>query len=170
MVGGTVPKEYIPAIERGIREAAENGVLAGYPLIDFKAVLLDGSYHEVDSSEMAFKIAAMNAFREGMRKAKPVLLEPIMCVDVFTPEEYMGEVIKDLSGRRAKIVGMEDRTQGKVISAICPLEEMCGYATSLRSVSQGRANYSMKFSHYAEVPGHVAEKILSGVKRRFSLA
>jgi len=170
VVGGTVPKEYIPAIERGIREAAENGILAGYPLIDFKAVLLDGSYHEVDSSEMAFKIAAMNAFREGMRKAKPVLLEPIMCVDVFTPEEYMGEVIKDLSGRRAKIVGMEDRTQGKVISAICPLEEMFGYATSLRSVSQGRANYSMKFSHYAEVPGHVAEKILSGVKRRFSLA
>jgi elongation factor G len=170
IVGGSVPKEYIPAIEQGIRDAAENGVLAGYPMIDFKAVLLDGSYHEVDSSEMAFKIAAMHAFREGVRKAQPVLLEPIMSVDVFTPEEYMGEVIKDLSSRRAKISGMEDRQQGKVISARCPLEAMFGYATSLRSSSQGRANYSMKFSHYDEVPASVAEEIMSGVKRRFTVA
>jgi len=170
IVGGSVPKEYIPAIEKGIRDAAENGVLAGYPMIDFKAVLLDGSYHEVDSSEMAFKIAAAHAFREGVRKAQPVLLEPIMSVDVFTPEEYMGEVIKDLSSRRAKISGMEDRQQGKVISARCPLEAMFGYATSLRSASQGRANYSMKFFHYDEVPASVAEEIMSGVKRRFTVA
>jgi elongation factor G len=170
IVGGRVPKEYIPAVEQGIREAAENGVLAGYGVIDFRAVLLDGSYHEVDSSEMAFKIAAMNGFREGMRRAKPVLLEPIMAVEVFTPEEYMGEVIKDLSGRRAKIVGMEERQLGKIISANCPLEAMFGYATTLRSASQGRANYSMKFSHYAEVPAAVSEQIINGVKRRFSIA
>jgi elongation factor G len=170
VVGGSVPREYVPAVEQGIRQGAENGVIAGYPLIDFKAVLLDGSYHEVDSSEMAFKIAAMNALREGIRRAKPVLLEPIMSVDVFTPEEYMGEVIRDLSGRRAKILGMEERSQGKLISANCPLEEMFGYATTLRSASQGRANYSMKFSHYAQVPGQVAERILSGVKRGFTMA
>jgi elongation factor G len=165
VVGGSVPREYIPAVEQGIRAGAENGVIAGYPLIDFKAVLLDGSYHEVDSSEMAFRIAAVNALREGIRRAKPVLLEPIMSVDVFTPEEYMGEVIRDLSGRRGKILGMEDRPQGKLVSAHCPLEEMFGYATTLRSASQGRANYSMKFSHYAHVSGQVADRILSGVKR-----
>ncbi len=170
IVGGSIPKEYVPAIEKGIRDSAENGILAGYPVIDFKAILLDGSYHEVDSSEIAFRIAAMNAFREGMRRAKPVLLEPIMSVDVFTPEEYMGEVIKDLSSRRAKISGMEDRQQGKVVTASCPLEAMFGYATSLRSASQGRANYSMKFSHYDQVPVSVAEEIMSGVKRRFTVA
>jgi elongation factor G len=168
IVGGSVPKEYIPAVEQGIRDAAENGVLAGFPMIDFKAVLLDGSYHEVDSSEMAFKIAAMNAFREGIRKAQPVLLEPIMSVDVYTPEEYMGEVIKDMSSRRAKISGMEDRQSGKVISALCPLENMFGYATTLRSLSQGRANYSMKFAHYDEVPASVQDEIMSGVKRRLT--
>jgi elongation factor G len=170
VVGGAVPREYVPAIERGIRDAAENGVVAGYPVIDFKATLLDGSHHEVDSSEMAFKIAAMNAFREGMRRANPVLLEPIMSVEVFTPEEYMGEIIKDLSARRGRIVSMEDRHQGKVISASCPLEEMFGYATSLRSASQGRANYSMTFSHYAQVPAGVTKRIMSGVKRGFSIA
>jgi len=161
VVGGRVPKEFMAAIEAGIREAAENGVLAGYPVIDFKATLVDGSYHEVDSSELAFKIAAMNACREGLRKAQPVLLEPIMDVEIITPEEYLGDVIKDLSARRGKIQGIEDRPHGKRISAQCPLKEMFGYATSLRSYSQGRANYSMKFSHYLEVPKTVAEGIIN---------
>ncbi len=166
---GRVPREYIPAVEEGIRAASENGVLAGYPLIDFKAVLLDGSYHEVDSSELAFKFAAMNAFRQGMIKAHPVLLEPIMSVDVITPEEYMGDVIKDLSSRRARILGMDDRQKAKLISAQCPLKEMFGYATTLRSLSKGRANYSMKFSHYAEAPTHVTEQILSSAQKKYSL-
>jgi elongation factor G len=164
IVGGSVPRDYIPAVEAGIRDASENGVLAGYPLIDFKATLLDGSFHEVDSSELAFKIAAMNALRDGIRKSKPVMLEPVMAVEVITPEEYMGEIIKDMSSRRAKIVGMEDRQHGKLVVAECPLKEMFGYATSLRSISQGRANYSMKFSHYMEVPVSIAEGIISGTK------
>jgi elongation factor G len=164
VVGGSVPRDYIPAVEAGIREASENGVLAGYPLIDFKATLLDGSSHEVDSSELAFKIAAMNALRDGIRKSDPVLLEPIMSVEVITPDEYMGEIIKDLSSRRAKIAGMEDRQHGKLVVAECPLKEMFGYATSLRSFSQGRANYSMKFSHYMEVPVSIAEGIISGTR------
>jgi elongation factor G len=167
VVQGRVPRDFIPAVEEGIRGACENGVLSGYPVIDFKATLVDGSYHEVDSSELAFKIAAMNAFREGIRRAGPVLLEPIMAVEVITPDEYMGEIIKDLSSRRAKIVGMEDRSHGKVISAECPLKEMFGYATRLRSASQGRANYSMKFSHYAQVPQSISEDIAAGVKSRF---
>jgi elongation factor G len=164
IVGGRVPREYIPAVESGIRDASENGVLAGYPLIDFKATLLDGSFHEVDSSELAFKIAAMNALRDGIRRADPVLLEPVMAVDAITPEEYMGEIIKDMSSRRAKIVGMEDRQHGKLVVAECPLKEMFGYATTLRSISQGRANYSMKFSHYMEVPASITEDIISGSK------
>jgi len=166
VVQGRVPRDYIPAVEEGIRGACENGVLSGYPVIDFKATLVDGSYHEVDSSELAFKIAAMNAFREGIRRAGPVLLEPIMSVEIVTPDEYMGEIIKELSSRRAKIVGMEDRLHGKVVSAECPLKEMFGYATRLRSSSQGRANYSMKFSHYAQVPQSVSEDIVAGVKSR----
>jgi elongation factor G len=133
-------------------------------------VLLDGSYHEVDSSELAFKFAAMNAFRTGITRSKPVLLEPVMRVEVITPEEYMGEIIKDLSSRRSKIVGMEDRQHGKIIVSLCPLKEMFGYATSLRSFSQGRANYSMTFSHYAEVSSLVAEKIVSGVRGSQSIA
>ena len=169
VVGGKVPREYVPAIEAGFRDASENGVLAGYPCIDFKVTLLDGSYHEVDSSELAFKLAAMSAFREGAKKAKPVLLEPIMRVEAVTPEEYMGEVIKDLSSRRSKIMGMEDRAHGKLVVAECPLKEMFGYATTLRSSSQGRANYSMKFSHYAEVPASIAEEIVLGTrKKRFA--
>ncbi|HEB33346.1 MAG TPA: elongation factor G [Spirochaetes bacterium] len=164
IVGGKVPREFISAVESGIRGASENGVLAGYPLIDFKATLLDGSSHEVDSSELAFKIAAMNALRDGIRRADPVILEPIMAVEAITPEEYMGEIIKDMSSRRAKIVGMEDRPHGKLVVAECPLKEMFGYATSLRSVSQGRANYSMKFTHYMEVPASIAEGIISGNK------
>ncbi len=164
VVQGRVPREYIPAVEAGIRGACENGVLAGYPVIDFKATLVDGSSHEVDSSELAFKIAAMNAFREGIRRAGPVLLEPIMSVEIITPDEYMGEIIKDLSSSRAKILGMEDRMHGKVVIADCPLKEMFGYATRLRSASQGRANYSMKFSHYAQVPQSVSADIVAGVK------
>jgi elongation factor G len=164
ITGGRVPREYIPAIEAGIRNASENGILAGYPLIDFKATLLDGSYHEVDSSELAFKFAAMNAFREGIKKSGPVLLEPIMAVEVITPEDYMGEIIKDLSSRRTKIVGLEERQHGKLITAESPLREMFGYATRLRSFSQGRANYSMKFSHYQQVPGTLADEITLGVK------
>jgi len=169
VIGGRIPKEYIPSIEAGIRDASENGVLAGYPVIDFKAVLRDGSYHEVDSSEMAFKLAAMNAFREGMRRASPVLLEPVMYVEVITPEEYMGEVIKDLSSRRGKIIGMEERQHGKLIVAECPLKEMFGYATALRSFSQGRANYSMQFSHYAQIPEAISGKIVTGIKGNYSL-
>jgi elongation factor G len=169
IVGGTIPREYIPAVKAGISEAAENGVLAGYPVIDFKATLLDGSYHEVDSSELAFKIASLNAFREGIRKAHPILLEPIMSVNVVTPEDYMGEIIKDLSTRRSKIIGMEDAQNGKTIAFGCPLKEMFGYATSLRSHSQGRANYSMKFSHYAEVPKTVADEMITGVKTRYTI-
>jgi elongation factor G len=170
VVGGNVPKDFIPAVEEGIRDAAENGILAGYPLIDFKAVLLDGSYHEVDSSEFAFKIAAMNALREGVRRARPVLLEPVMAVEVITPEEYMGDVIKDLSSRRSRILGFEERPLGKLIVAESPLRDMFGYATTLRSSSQGRANYSMKFSHYAEVPSGIAEEIMDGVKQNFSFS
>jgi len=170
VVGGRVPREYIPAVEQGIRNAAENGVLAGYPCIDFKATLLDGSFHEVDSSEMAFKIAAMNGFREGVKKAKPILLEPIMELEIVTPEEYMGEIIKDLSSRRGKILGFEDRQRGKIIAAECPLKELFGYATKLRSYSQGRANYSMKFSHYEMVPRAVTDEILLGNRRKYSYA
>ncbi len=170
VVGGRVPREYIPAVEQGIRDAAENGVLAGYPCIDFKATLLDGSFHEVDSSEMAFKIAAMNGFREGVKKAKPILLEPIMELEIVTPEDYMGEIIKDLSSRRGKILGLEDGQQGKIIAAECPLKELFGYATRLRSYSQGRANYSMKFSHYEMVPRAVADEILLGNRRKYSYA
>jgi len=170
VIGGRVPREYIPAVKEGIRDAAENGVLAGYPCIDFKATLLDGSYHEVDSSELAFRIAAMNAFRDGIRKSEPVLLEPIMEIEIVTPEEYMGEIIKDLSSRRSRIMGLEDRQHGKLIVAECPLKELFGYATRLRSASQGRANYSMLFSHYEAVPQSVADEIVLGNRRKYSYA
>ena len=170
VIGGRVPREYIPAVEEGIRNAAGNGVLAGYPCIDFKATLLDGSFHEVDSSELAFRIAAMNAFREGIRKSEPVLLEPVMEIEIVTPEEYMGEIIKDLSSRRARIMGLEDRQHGKLIVAECPLKELFGYATRLRSLSQGRANYSMQFSHYETVPQSIADEIVLGNRRKYSYA
>lgn len=170
VVGGRIPKEYIPAVEAGIIAASENGVLAGYPMVDFKAVLLDGSYHEVDSSELAFKFAAMNAFRQGMIKASPILLEPVMFVDVFTPEEHMGDVIKDLSMRRGKIIGIDNRQKAKLIWAQCPLKELFGYATALRSLSQGRANYSMKLSHYAGVPVSMAREILSKSEKKYAFS
>jgi len=160
-VGGVIPKQYIPAIEEGVKEAMQVGVLAGYPVVGIKATLLDGSYHEVDSSEMAFKIAASMAFKEAMEKGSPVLLEPIMKVEVTTPEDYMGNVIADLNSRRAHIDALENRGHLRVIRALVPLSEMFGYATTLRSLSQGRANYIMVLSHYDKVPEKVAEKILN---------
>jgi elongation factor G len=158
--GGVVPKEYIPAVEAGVKEALETGVVAGYPMTDIKVTLFEGSYHEVDSSEMAFKIAGSIAFKEGAKKANPVLLEPIMEVEVTTPEEFMGDVIGDLNKRRGRVQGMEARGNAQVIRALVPLAEMFGYATDLRSMTQGRATYIMKFSHYEEVPPSVADQII----------
>jgi len=160
IVGGVIPKEFIPAIGEGVKEAAENGVLAGYEVIDVVATLVDGSYHEVDSSEMAFKIAGSMAFKEALKAAKPYLLEPIMDVEVSTPEQYLGDVIGDLSSRRGKIKNMEDKSGVKVIRADIPLGEMFGYATTLRSITQGRGTYVMQFSTYEEVPSSIAEKII----------
>jgi elongation factor G len=160
--GGTVPREYIPAVEKGLKEAMPNGVLAGFPVVDVKVTLFDGSYHEVDSSEQAFKMAAILAFKDGMRKANPVLLEPMMSVEVETPEDYMGDVMGDLNRRRGIIQGMDDMAGGgKAIKAEVPLAEMFGYSTDLRSMSQGRATYSMEFKHYSEAPKNVAEAVIS---------
>jgi elongation factor G len=161
IVGGVVPKEFIPAVEAGVREAAESGVLAGYPMVDISVTLYDGSYHEVDSSEMAFKIAGSMGFKNAVQQAQPVLLEPVMKVEVLVPEEYMGDVIGDLNSRRGHITSMELRNGLQVIDALVPLAEMFGYATDLRSRTQGRGNYTMQFSHYAEVPKNLAEKIIA---------
>jgi elongation factor G len=158
--GGRVPREYIPAVQKGINEALQEGVLAGYPVVDVKATLFDGSYHEVDSNENAFKMAAIFAFKDGMRAAQPTLLEPIMAVEVETPEEKMGDVMGDLSSRRGVIQGMDDLPGGKAIKAEVPLGEMFGYSTTLRSLTQGRATYTMEFKHYAEAPKSVAESII----------
>ncbi|TZE82717.1 elongation factor G [Calorimonas adulescens] len=160
IVGGVIPKEYIPSVDAGIQEAMQSGVLGGYPVVDVRAILFDGSYHEVDSSDMAFKIAASMAFKEGMKKADPVLLEPIMKVEVVVPEEFMGDVIGDINSRRGKIEGMEMRAGAQIIRAYVPLAEMFGYSTDLRSRTQGRGTYSMHFSHYDEVPKNIAETIL----------
>ncbi len=160
IVGGVVPKEYIPAVDKGIQEQMENGVIAGYPVVDVKVTLFDGSYHEVDSSEMAFKIAGSMGFKEGAKQASPVLLEPIMKVEVVTPEEYMGDVMGDLNRRRGVVQGMDDSPAGKVIRAEVPLAEMFGYATDLRSATQGRATYSMEFEKYAEAPANIADEII----------
>jgi elongation factor G len=160
--GGTVPREFIPAVEKGLMETLPNGVLAGFPVVDVKVTLFDGSYHDVDSNENAFKMAASMAFKDAMRKANPVLLEPMMAVEVETPEDYMGNVMGDLSSRRGMVQGMEDQVGGiKVIKAEVPLAEMFGYATTLRSLSQGRATYSMEFKHYAEAPKNVAEAVIN---------
>ena len=162
VVGGVIPKEYIPAVDKGIQEQMKNGVLAGFPVVDLKVTVFDGSYHDVDSNEMAFKIAGSMAFKEGFMKAKPVLLEPIMKVEVETPEDYMGDVIGDLNRRRGLVQGMDDLLGGaKQIRAQVPLSEMFGYATDLRSATQGRASYSMEFSHYSEAPNNVSEAIIS---------
>ncbi|HNV12744.1 MAG TPA: elongation factor G [bacterium] len=157
--GGAIPREYIPAIEKGVKEAMQSGILAGYPMVDVKVTVYDGSYHEVDSSEIAFKMAAIFAFKDACQKASPVLLEPVMKVEVTTPEEYMGNIIGDLNAKRGQIEEMTDRGNAKVVLAKVPLAEMFGYATSLRSMSQGRANYSMEFSHYNEVPRNILEQI-----------
>jgi elongation factor G len=161
IVGGKVPREFIPACEKGVKEAMTTGVLAGYPMVDLKVNLTDGSYHEVDSSEMAFKIAASMGFKEACRRAKPVLLEPIMDVEVVTPEEYMGPVVGDLNSRRGRIMAMEARAGAQVIRAHVPLGQMFGYATDLRSMTQGRATSTMQFSRYEEVPSGIAEEIMA---------
>ncbi len=160
IVGGVVPKEYIPAIDKGVQEQLKSGVLAGYPILDVKVTLFDGSFHEVDSSEIAFKIAGSMAFREGVRKASPVLLEPVMKVEIITPEDYMGDVVGDVNRRRGIIHGMDDTPSGKIINCEVPLAEMFGYATDLRSATQGRATYSMQFEKYNEVPASIAETII----------
>jgi elongation factor G len=160
IVGGTVPREFIPAVEKGVKEAAETGVLAGYPVVDVKVTLFDGSFHDVDSDEISFRMAAIFGFKDGFRAAKPVILEPIMKVEVVTPEEYMGDVIGDLNRRRGQIHGMEDTPAGKTITAEVPLAEMFGYATTVRSMSQGRATFTMEFAKYMEVPANVADTII----------
>ena len=162
--GGAVPREFIPAVQKGVQEALQDGVLAGYPVVDVKTTLFDGSYHEVDSNENAFKMAAIFAFKDGMRSASPVLLEPVMAVEVETPEEKMGDVMGDLSARRGIIQGMDDLPGGKAIKAEVPLGEMFGYSTTLRSLTQGRATYTMEFKHYAEAPRSVAEAVISSKK------
>jgi len=159
IVGGAIPREYISSVDGGIKEAMEAGVLAGFPVVDIKVRLVDGSYHDVDSSEMAFKVAGSMAFKEASKRAKPVLLEPVMAVEVVTPEEYMGDVIGNINSRRGQIEGMEPRGNAQVIKARVPLAEMFGYATDVRTMSQGRATYTMQFLHYAEVPHSIAEKL-----------
>ena len=160
ITGGAIPREYIPAVDKGIQEALEAGVVAGYPVQDIKVTLYDGSYHEVHSSEMAFKIAGSMAIKKGLRAANPVLLEPIFKVEVTTPEEYMGDVIGDLNSRRGQVSGMTDRNNAKIISAEVPLSQMFGYATDLRSKTQGRASYSMEFEKYVEVPKNIAQQVI----------
>ena len=161
VVGGAIPKEYIPAVGAGIEEASKSGILAGFPVLGIKATVYDGSYHEVDSNEMAFKIAGSMAFKEAMQKAGPILLEPIMKVEVTMPEDYMGDVIGDINSRRGRIEGMDDVGGGKIVRAMVPLSEMFGYSTDLRSRTQGRGNYSMFFEKYEPVPKSVQEKIIS---------
>jgi elongation factor G len=164
VTGGDVPREYIPSVDQGIQEAMETGVLAGYPLVDVRATLVNGSSHEVDSSEMAFKVAGQLALREAVRKAGPVLLEPMMQVEVVTPEDYMGDVIGDLTARRGKVERMEQRGSNQAIRVLVPLAEMFGYATDLRSRTQGRATHTMQFHSYQEVPKNIAEEIVARVR------
>jgi len=161
IVGGAVPKEYIPAVDKGVQEQLKNGILAGYPVVGVKVTLIDGSYHDVDSSELAFKIAGSIGFKEGARKANPVLLEPVMAVEVETPEEYMGDVVGDLSRRRGVVLGMDDNAGIKVLRVEVALAEMFGYSTALRSLSQGRATYSMEFKKYQEAPLNIAESVIN---------
>jgi len=164
IIGGVVPKEYIKPVMEGVREAMKNGVLAGYPVDDVKAKLFDGSFHPVDSSEIAFKVAGSIAFREAAKRAEPILLEPIMDVEVVTPEDYLGDVMGDLNSRRGKILGIKPRKNGQVVKATVPLAEMFGYATAVRSMTQGRALFTMQFAHYGEVPKTIADGIIEKVK------
>jgi elongation factor G len=156
---GRIPREFIPSVEKGIREALQSGVVAGYPVVDIVTALVDGSFHAVDSNDMAFQVAGSMAVKDAMHKAQPYLLEPIMKVDVVMPEEYLGDVMGDLSSRRGHILGMEGRGTSQNVKASVPLAEMFGYATELRSMTSGRATYSMEFSHYAEMPGNLAEAV-----------
>jgi elongation factor G len=165
IVGGAIPREYIPAIEKGVKEAMAKGVLAAFPMVDLKVTLVDGSYHEVDSSEMAFKIAGSMAFKEGALKAAPILLEPIMSLEIITPEEFMGAVVGDLNSRRGKTTKMEYRVGTNVIAGEVPLANMFGYATDLRSLTQGRATFTLQFSHYHPVPSSLSEEILSQIRK-----
>ncbi|MBP9738429.1 elongation factor G, partial [Candidatus Saccharibacteria bacterium] len=159
--GGVVPSEYVKPVQNGIEEAMGNGVIAGYPVVDISAELYDGSYHDVDSNEMAFKIAGSMALQAGVKNAAPILLEPVMKVEVVVPEEFMGDVIGDLNGRRGRVESMEDRSNAKVILSFVPLSEMFGYTTDIRSMTQGRASSTMELDHYAEVPSHVAEAVIA---------
>ena len=159
--GGAIPKEYIPAVSKGVKEQLQNGVVAGYPLQGVKVTLYDGSFHEVDSSEMAFKLAGSMAAKDGAMKASPILLEPMMSVEVVTPEDYMGDVVGDLNRRRGQVQNMEDIPSGKAITALVPLAEMFGYATDLRSATQGRATYTMEFEKYLDVPSNLTEEIIN---------
>jgi elongation factor G len=165
IVGGAIPKEFIPAVQKGVVEAMEKGVLAGFPVVDIKVTLTDGSFHEVDSSEMAFKIAGSIGFKEGARRANPILLEPLMSIEIITPEEFMGQVISDLNSRRGKTTKVENRGGTNVIAGEVPLASVFGYATDLRSLTQGRATFTLQFSHYSPVPHSVSEEILSDLKR-----
>jgi len=164
ITGGAIPREYIPAVGKGCEEAMANGVLAGYPMVDIRATVVDGSYHDVDSNEMAFKVAGSMGFRKGCLEANPVILEPMMEVEVVTPEDYMGDIVGDLNRRRGRVLGMEDRSGVKVVEAEVPLSEMFGYSTNVRSMSQGRATYTMQFKHYEEVPKNIAQEIIAAVK------
>jgi elongation factor G len=165
IVGGRIPKEYIPAVEKGVMEAMEKGVLAGYPMVDIKVTLIDGSFHEVDSSEMAFKIAGSIGFKEGARQANPILLEPMMSIEIITPEEFMGQVVSDLNSRRGRTTRVEYRGGTTVVTGEVPLANTFGYVTDLRSLTQGRATFTLQFSHYSPVPQSVSEEILSEMKR-----
>jgi elongation factor G len=164
IVGGSVPKEFVPAVQKGIEEALQNGVVAGYPMVDIGVAIFDGSYHDVDSSEMAFKIAGSMGFKEGARNAKPILLEPIMEVEVIFPEEFMGAVVGDLNSRRGRVLGIEPRSGVQVMRGQVPLANMFGYATDLRSATQGRATYTMQFHHYEQVPQSIADEIIGKAK------
>jgi len=164
ITGGRIPREYIPSVDAGAQEAMEYGVLAGYPLVDIKVTLRDGAYHDVDSSELAFKIAGSMAFKEAAKRAKPVLLEPMMSVEVITPEDFMGDVIGDLNSRRGQIQSMDERSGARIVAAMVPLSEMFGYVGDLRSKTQGRASYSMQFDSYAQVPSNVATEIIAKVR------
>jgi elongation factor G len=162
--GGAIPKNWIPSVEKGIRASAERGYLAGFPVVDFKAILYDGKYHDVDSSDMAFKIAGSLAFKEGMKQARPALLEPVMHVEVYAPDQYSGDIMGDLSSRRGRISGSEARGSSVVVKAQVPFAEMLNYATTLTSMTQGRATYTMEYSHYDYVPGEIAEKVIAAAK------
>ena len=164
ITGGRIPTEYIPAVDQGVQEAMASGILAGYPMVDLRVTLIDGSYHDVDSSEMAFKITGSMALKDAAKRAKPVLLEPVFDVEVVTPEEYMGDVIGDLSGRRGQIEAMDQRGSDRIVKAQVPLAEMFGYATELRSRTQGRATYTMQFNSYKEIPKSIADEVVASVR------